>query len=103
MNFIESIRNLWSAILALFRALIRLIFPAPTTPLVTPFTPGDGWPGTGRPIRGGRPWPGRAAAASPGAPAFFHGPQHGTPALGVPDQPVLVVLAYPTDHDPGSP
>jgi hypothetical protein len=37
-----------------------------------------------------------------GAPRFFHGPQSGTPQLGVADQPVLVVLTYPTDHDPGT-
>ncbi len=48
------------------------------------------------------PWPAPNDVASPGAPVFFHGPQHGTPALGIADQPVLVVLAYPTDQDPGT-
>ena len=38
-----------------------------------------------------------------GPPVFFHGPQSGTPALGVADQPVLVVFVYPTDHNPGTP
>ena len=38
-----------------------------------------------------------------GPPAFFHGPQPGTPRLGVPDQPVLVVFTYPTDQNPGTP
>lgn len=38
-----------------------------------------------------------------GPPVFFHGPQPGTPALGVADQPVLVVFTYPTDQNPGSP
>lgn len=37
-----------------------------------------------------------------GAPVFFHGPQPGTPQLGVADQPVLVVLTYPTDQNPGN-
>ncbi len=37
-----------------------------------------------------------------GPPVFFHGPQPGTPKLGVPDQPVLVVFAYPTDQNPGN-
>jgi hypothetical protein len=49
------------------------------------------------------PWPEPDDVASSGPPSFFHGPQHGSPALGVADQPVLVVLAYPTDHDPGTP
>src|SRR4051794_31022669 len=160
MNFIDSVRNLWFAMIAVFRALIRLFFPALTAPLVISFTPGDGWPGTRLTIRGLRfsptrddnvvsiggvralvltasttelgvlageatttgpirvstpagddtsaapftvlPWPTPDDVASPGAPLFFHGPQHGTPALGVADQPVLVVLAYPTDQDPGT-
>ena len=38
-----------------------------------------------------------------GAPVFFHGPQPGTPKLGVPDQPVLVVFTYPSDQNPGTP
>ena len=38
-----------------------------------------------------------------GPPVFFHGPQPGSPALGVPDQPVLVLFMYPKDHDPGTP
>ncbi|MEO5880900.1 MAG: IPT/TIG domain-containing protein [Caldimonas sp.] len=37
-----------------------------------------------------------------GPPVFFHGPQPGTPKLGVPDQPVLVVFTYPTDQNPGT-
>jgi hypothetical protein len=36
-----------------------------------------------------------------GPPVFFHGPQPGTPALAIPDQPVLVVFTYPTDQNPG--
>lgn len=48
------------------------------------------------------PWPEPADVGTPGAPVFFHGPQHGTPRLGVADQPVLVVLTYPTDQDPGT-
>ncbi|HAB14837.1 MAG TPA: IPT/TIG domain-containing protein [Verrucomicrobiota bacterium] len=38
-----------------------------------------------------------------GPPRFFHGPQQGTPATNVQNQPVLVILLYPTDHDPGGP
>lgn len=38
-----------------------------------------------------------------GPPVFFHGPQPGTPQLGVPDQPVLVIFTYPTDQNPGTP
>lgn len=38
-----------------------------------------------------------------GSPRFFSGPQHGTPQLGVKDQPVLVIPAFPTDHNPGGP
>ena len=160
MSFYESIRNLWSAIRAVFREIIRLIFPGPTTPRVDSFVPGEGWPGTIVTIHGVRfaaarddnlvtiggdralvltasstelrvmagqgtvsgpikvttsggdststspftvlPWPAQDNIAVPGAPVFFHGPQSGTPALGVADQPVLVVLAYPTDHDPGT-
>jgi len=49
-----------------------------------------------------RPWPEPDDVAASGAPLFFHGPQEGTPAIGMADQPVLVVLAYPTDHDPGT-
>ena len=37
-----------------------------------------------------------------GPPAFFDGPQQGTPQRGVQNQAVLVVLCYPTDHDPGN-
>jgi len=33
-----------------------------------------------------------------GPPAFFHGPQHGTPAVGVADQPVLFIFAVPSDQ-----
>lgn len=150
----------WLAILELVRALIRWLFPASTTPSITSFSPGDGWPGTLLTIRGARfaptrddnvvsvggdralvltasttelrvlagegtvsgpvrvttaagdgtsaapfnvlPWPELNDVASPGAPAFFHGPQQGSPVLGVADQSVLVVLAYPTDQDPGT-
>jgi len=46
---------------------------------------------------------GNGASDTPGAPKFFHGPQFGTPTLGVADQPVLVVLVFPTDQDPGTP
>jgi hypothetical protein len=49
------------------------------------------------------PWPEPDDVTTMGAPVFFHGPQTGTPKLGVPDQPVLVVLTYPTDQDPGTP
>jgi hypothetical protein len=38
-----------------------------------------------------------------GPPRFFSGPQYGTPQLGVKDLPVLVIPAYPADHDPSSP
>jgi hypothetical protein len=48
------------------------------------------------------PWPEPDDVMTMGAPRFFHGPQSGTPQLGVADQPVLVVLTYPTDHDPGT-
>ena len=37
-----------------------------------------------------------------GPPVFFHGPQPGTPSLGVADQAVLVIFTYPTDQDPGN-
>ncbi len=160
MSLIERIRRFWSAILDLFRAFRRIFFPTSTSPVVTSFIPGNGWPGTILTIRGTRfavrrddnvvtigveralvltasttelrvlagedtvsgtvkvttaagdgtsataftvlPWPMPDDVSSPGAPAFFHGPQHGTPALGVANQPVLVVLAYPIDHDPGT-
>src|SRR5262245_25595999 len=39
--------------------------------------------------------------AESGPPRFFSGPMHGTPLLGVTNQPILVVLAYPTDQNPG--
>jgi hypothetical protein len=38
-----------------------------------------------------------------GPPAFFDGPQRGTPQLGVKNQRVLVILCFPTDQDPGAP
>lgn len=50
-----------------------------------------------------QPWPEPDDVTTMGAPVFFHGPQDGTPKLGVADQPVLVVLTYPTDQDPGTP
>ena len=36
-----------------------------------------------------------------GAPRFFHGPMAGTPQTNVANQPVLVLLTFPEDHDPG--
>jgi hypothetical protein len=48
------------------------------------------------------PVPDSRDATLGGPPVFFHGPQPGTPRLHVPDQPVLVLLTYPTDHDPGA-
>lgn len=36
-----------------------------------------------------------------GPPTFFEGPQRGTPRRGVRNQPVLVILCFPTDQDPG--
>lgn len=48
------------------------------------------------------PYPAVNDVSQAGAPIFYHGPQRGTPQLGVPDQPVLVVLTYPTDQDPGN-
>ncbi|MGH3453907.1 MAG: IPT/TIG domain-containing protein [Nocardioidaceae bacterium] len=161
MNAIEIIRTFRSKVLALLRHLIRIILPASTAPLITSFSPRQGWPGTTLTVRGVRfsesrdgnvvmiggdralvitasptelrvlagertsdgpvevtttsgrhasvdhfrllPWPVPNDVTSAGAPSFFHGPQHGTPALGVADQPVLVVLTYPTDQDPGTP
>jgi hypothetical protein len=37
-----------------------------------------------------------------GAPRFFHGPQDGTPQTNVQNQPVLVLVTYPTDRNPGN-
>ncbi|WP_431955170.1 IPT/TIG domain-containing protein [Nocardia lijiangensis] len=48
-------------------------------------------------------WPDPGKFGEDGPPGFFHGPQHGTPVLGVKDQRVLVILCFPTDHDPGTP
>ncbi len=48
------------------------------------------------------PYPSPNDLLQSGAPCFFHGPQKGTPQTGVANQPVLVLLTYPTDHDPGS-
>ena len=48
------------------------------------------------------PWPDVRDGGRDGAPIFFHGPQHGTPAIGKKDQRVLVILAFPTDHVPAS-
>lgn len=49
-----------------------------------------------------RPWPDVRESAEMGAPVFFHGPQPGTPKVRVADQPVLVVLAFPTDAKPAN-
>jgi hypothetical protein len=46
------------------------------------------------------PWPDVRDGGRDGAPIFFHGPQHGTPALRKTDQRVLVILTFPTDHVP---
>ncbi|WP_411139368.1 IPT/TIG domain-containing protein [Streptomyces sp. C10] len=45
--------------------------------------------------------PDPAAFGHEGPPVFFHGPQEGTPQVGVEDQPVLVCFCFPQDHDPG--
>jgi hypothetical protein len=49
------------------------------------------------------PPPDPADITTTGPPRFFHGPQDGTPRTNVQNQPVLVVFAYPTDQDPGTP
>ncbi|HEY9216686.1 MAG TPA: IPT/TIG domain-containing protein, partial [Phenylobacterium sp.] len=48
-------------------------------------------------------YPDPADHTQPGAPRFFHGPQHGTPQTNVANQRVLVLFAFPPDHDPGAP
>ena len=46
------------------------------------------------------PWPELRDAASSGPPVFFHGPQHGTPALHKKNQPVLAVFAQGAGSPP---
>ena len=48
-------------------------------------------------------WPQPDDPTTRGAPRFFHGPQHGTPQTNRPNQRVITLLTYPTDHDPGGP
>jgi hypothetical protein len=50
-----------------------------------------------------RPRPGPHDVAQAGAPAFFHGPQHGTPALRKLNQGVLVILAHAAGQAPANP
>src|SRR5881397_3841917 len=48
------------------------------------------------------PWP-DVNEGIDGPPKFFHGPQHGTPTLGVQNQRVAVLLCAPTDDKPVDP
>ncbi|MFB6367350.1 IPT/TIG domain-containing protein [Paenibacillus elgii] len=47
------------------------------------------------------PYPTPDDPTQSGAPRFFHGPQEGTPQTRVQNQPVLVLITYPTDYNPG--
>jgi len=49
------------------------------------------------------PIPDPADPTLSGPPRFLAGPHVGTPATNVQNQPVLMSLAYPADHDPGTP
>ena len=43
-------------------------------------------------------WPDQGETGEDGPPRFFDGPQHGTPRANVSNQPVLVILSFPTDQ-----
>lgn len=46
------------------------------------------------------PYPDPADLSAPGAPSFFHGPQHGTPSTNRQQQRVLVLPVFPADNPP---
>jgi hypothetical protein len=50
-----------------------------------------------------RPAPNTVKASESGAPVTFHGPQHGTPTIGVENQEILVLLTYGSGNPPVDP